>query len=78
MIKPISTSNGKPVLYAPLALILTISAIKDLVEDLKRRRDDRRENMGKTLKLTENGFVECRWMELRVGDVIKVNNLQFN
>ena len=71
-IKPISTSNGKPVLYAPLALILAISAIKDLVEDLKRRRDDKRENFGKTQKLTENGFVECRWMDLKVGDIVKV------
>jgi len=60
------------VLYAPLALILAISAIKDLVEDLKRRRDDRRENFGKTQKLTARGFVDCKWMDVKVGDIIKV------
>lgn len=61
-------------IYGPLAVILVISAIKDLVEDLKRRNDDRRENFSKTLKLTNNGFEQCNWKDLQVGDIIKVNN----
>jgi len=51
---------------------LLVSAIKDLVEDLKRRADDKKENFGRTQKLTPNGFVECKWMDIRVGDIVKV------
>ena len=72
MIKSVSASDGKPVIYAPLTVVLVISALKDLVEDLKRRRDDRRENFGNTQKLSQSGFVPCKWMDLRVGDIVKV------
>lgn len=74
MIKPISSSNGKPVTYIPLAVIVTISAIKDLFEDIERRRSDYRENHSQTLKLTQNGFYQCKWEDLRVGDIIKVSS----
>lgn len=66
-------TKGEPIIYGPLFIIIAISAIKDLIEDLKRRNDDRRENYGKTLRLTNDGFEECNWMDLRVGDVIKVS-----
>ena len=72
-IPAISTTNGEPVIYGPLAIILVISAIKDLVEDLKRRNDDRKENFSKTLRLTNKGFEPCHWKDLQVGDVIKVH-----
>jgi phospholipid-transporting ATPase len=53
MIDEISTSGGYPVTYAPLSLIICISAVKDLFEDLKRNRSDREENMRKVLVLQE-------------------------
>eukprot|EP01016_Furgasonia_blochmanni_P015457 TRINITY_DN18440_c0_g1_i1.p3 TRINITY_DN18440_c0_g1~~TRINITY_DN18440_c0_g1_i1.p3 ORF type:complete len:121 (-),score=44.90 TRINITY_DN18440_c0_g1_i1:7-327(-) len=37
-IKEISTSGGKPIILLPLTIILTISALKDLFEDLKRHK----------------------------------------
>jgi len=73
MITVVSTTNGTPVIYLPLFVILCVSALKDLVEDLKRRADDRRENFDKTFKLTDNGFQETHWKELRVGDIVKVS-----
>lgn len=33
MIPLISISGGKPVIYMPLALVICISALKDLIED---------------------------------------------
>ena len=72
MIDAISSSDGKPVTYIPLAVIVMISAIKDLFEDLERRRSDYRENHSQTLKLTPNGFYQCKWEDLCVGDIIKV------
>jgi phospholipid-transporting ATPase len=73
MITVISTTNGTPVIYLPLSVILCVSALKDLLEDLKRRADDKRENFDKTFKLTDNGFQETHWKDLRVGDIIKVS-----
>ena len=36
MINEISNSDGRPVIFAPLTLILIATAIKDIFEDYKR------------------------------------------
>ena len=72
MISEISASNGIPVIFAPLSFILFVTAIKDLYEDLKRHRSDNEENSRKTLVLKEHGFTSTSWKNLRVGDIIKV------
>ena len=72
MIPLISTSDGKPVMFFPLSLIVTVSGIKDLFEDLKRHKEDDQENNSTTLKYQNETFVKTPWKELRVGDVIKV------
>ena len=77
MVKSISTSGGHPVIYAPLSVIIAISAIKDLFEDLKRRSDDNKENNSRTYKLTQSGFMPCKWRDIRVGDIIKVHDGDF-
>jgi len=43
-IKEISTSNGVPVGYFALVVIILISMVKDAFEDLKRHRSDDEEN----------------------------------
>lgn len=53
MIDEISTSGGYPVTYAPLTVIILVSALKDLFEDLKRNKSDREENMSQVLVLNE-------------------------
>ena len=40
IIKDISISGGAPVIYMPLFVVVSISAIKDLFEDLKRHKSD--------------------------------------
>ena len=77
MVKSISTSGGHPVIYAPLSVIILVSALKDLLEDLKRGKDDKKENNSKTHKLTAQGFKPCKWRDLRVGDVIKIYDGEF-
>ncbi len=76
MIPLISATDGKPVMFFPLSFIITLSAIKDLVEDLKRHKEDDQENNSTTLKYQNNQFVETYWKDLRVGDIIKVINCQ--
>lgn len=73
MISDISTSEGVPVIWIPLIVIVLITALKDLLEDLQRHRSDRDENERKVLKLgPEGSFKTIHWEELRVGDVIKI------
>ena len=72
MIRSISTSAGKPVMFFPLSFIIALSAIKDLFEDLKRNREDNKENNNKTLRSKNQQFDSTSWQSLRVGDIIKV------
>ena len=40
----ISVTGGIPNILMPLLFVLTVSAIKDLLEDFKRKKSDREEN----------------------------------
>lgn len=50
VIKPISMSAGKPNILVPLFVVVGISAVKDLLEDLKRKKVDKLENESKVNK----------------------------
>ena len=52
--KPISDSDGAPVLALPLATVVGISLVKDLYEDIKRHLSDRDENNRKTKVAMKN------------------------
>ncbi len=41
MIPDISTSNGLPIIYFPLSVIILATAIKDIIEDFKRKKSDK-------------------------------------
>mmetsp|Transcript_87608 Transcript_87608/g.120757 ORF Transcript_87608/g.120757 Transcript_87608/m.120757 type:complete len:149 (-) Transcript_87608:2157-2603(-) len=49
MIKPISDSNGQPILLLPLSFVVGVSMIKDGFEDSKRKKSDKEENERVTL-----------------------------
>ncbi|CCH58256.1 hypothetical protein TBLA_0A04620 [Henningerozyma blattae CBS 6284] len=59
-----------------LLIVLIVSAMKEIVEDIKRSRSDSELNNSKARVYSEmNGdFVEKRWIDIRVGDMIKVNS----
>ena len=44
MIKAISNTNGRPVVWLPLFFIICVNVIKNLIEDLKRHKSDSNEN----------------------------------
>ena len=72
IIKEISISGGQPVIYLPLSVIVSITALKDLFEDLKRHRSDNEEN-SRLIKVVRDGcLIQTTWKELRVGEIIKV------
>lgn len=72
MIKPISTSEGAPVMFLPLSFVVAISALKDLFEDFKRHKEDDWENNKKTLRYRNGTFESTKWRSLQVGDIVKV------
>jgi phospholipid-transporting ATPase len=59
----------------PLVLVLAITMAKEGVEDFKRHRSDREVNNRKVSVLQAGGpDLETTWLELRVGQVIRVHN----
>jgi len=42
--KPISDSDGQPIILIPLSFIIAVSLVKDLFEDFARKAQDRAEN----------------------------------
>ncbi|KAG8926721.1 hypothetical protein FRC02_008713 [Tulasnella sp. 418] len=62
----------------PLGLVLLASAFKETEEDLKRHQSDAELNARKAQVLSESGtFVDQRWREIRVGDVVRLQSDDF-
>lgn len=59
--------------------VITVSAVKDIFEDLKRHRADNQENTRKVLRLDKKTktFVLDSWKNLRIGMVVKINDDQY-
>ena len=72
MIPEISISGGIPVIFMPLSFVISISAVKDLFEDLKREQADKELNNMKTEVLGESGWRISDWKDIRLGNVIKI------
>ena len=59
----------------PLILVLVITMAKEGAEDIKRHRSDREVNNRVVSVLSPGGpDLETTWLELRVGQVIRVHN----
>ncbi|XP_049502699.1 phospholipid-transporting ATPase IB-like isoform X2 [Panthera uncia] len=68
---------GKYTTLLPLMIILTISGIKEIVEDYKRHMADRLVNTKNTIVFRENEWKVIMWKEVKVGDIVKASNGQF-
>lgn len=58
----------------PLGFVVLVSMVKDIFEDLKRHNSDKMENNRKVLvgDIISNTFVEKKWAELHVGQIVKI------
>lgn len=56
----------------PLAIILSISAIKDALEDWRRFVADKALNSSTTLRLFNGSWIKTRWEHILVGDIIRL------
>uniref|UniRef100_A0A5F5PVK3 Phospholipid-transporting ATPase n=1 Tax=Equus caballus TaxID=9796 RepID=A0A5F5PVK3_HORSE len=60
----------------PLMVVLSITAVKDAIDDLKRHQNDNQVNNRSVLVLTNGRMKEDKWMNIQVGDIVKVENNQ--
>ncbi|XP_068627807.1 probable phospholipid-transporting ATPase IA isoform X1 [Battus philenor] len=74
---PDVSPTGRWTTLTPLILILSVSAIKEIVEDFKRHRADDETNRQKVEVLRGATWQLVRWQKLQVGDVCRVLNNQF-
>ncbi|KAM9805955.1 phospholipid-transporting ATPase ID isoform 5-T5 [Syngnathus typhle] len=61
----------------PLALVLSITAVKDATDDYFRHRSDNQVNNRQSQVLIRGSLQNEKWMNVRVGDIIKLENNQF-
>ena len=58
----------------PLAVVLLVSAIKEAIEDVKRHNSDQDLNRSKAEILQGGDFIEKKWNQIRVGDIVRVTS----
>ncbi|XP_063309827.1 phospholipid-transporting ATPase ID-like [Pelobates fuscus] len=61
----------------PLVLVLTVSAVKDAIDDYYRHKSDNQVNNRRVQVLNEGQFTDEKWMNVQVGDIIKLENNNF-
>ena len=79
-IKELSYSGGTPIMLLPLSFVVSLNGLKDLYEDFKRKKSDKKENNSDCYiyNSLSNRFEKKKWREIKLGDIIKVeNNQQF-
>ncbi|XP_017961003.1 probable phospholipid-transporting ATPase IA isoform X2 [Drosophila navojoa] len=69
---PDVSPTGRYTTLVPLVFILSVSAIKEIIEDVKRHRADNEINHRLIERLENGTWTTVRWSELTVGDIIKV------
>ncbi|XP_046889573.1 probable phospholipid-transporting ATPase IM isoform X2 [Hypomesus transpacificus] len=61
----------------PLVLVLVITAVKDASDDYFRHKNDQQVNNRQSQVLIKGSLQKEKWMNVRVGDIIKMENNQF-
>ncbi|XP_056637997.1 probable phospholipid-transporting ATPase IA isoform X1 [Diorhabda sublineata] len=74
---PDVSPTGRYTTLVPLIFILTVSAVKEIIEDIKRHRADDETNHRKAEVLRGENWVNIKWKNLVVGDIVKVWNNTF-
>jgi phospholipid-transporting ATPase len=58
----------------PLGVVLLVSAVKEYVEDYRRKTSDQQLNNSKTQVLKGSTFTDTRWINIAVGDIVRVES----
>jgi len=57
-----------------LMCVLIVSAMKEIIEDTKRATSDKELNNSSVEIYNDGEFIKKRWIDIKVGDIIKVNS----
>lgn len=73
---PTVTPTNRYTTFATLLIVLLVSAVKEMSEDIKRNTSDNELNKSKVLILnTSKGeYSEKKWINVKVGDILKIRN----
>jgi phospholipid-transporting ATPase len=58
----------------PLFIVLMVSAVKEIVEDVRRKQSDQGLNHSKARVLRGSSFQDTRWIKVAVGDIVRVES----
>ena len=71
---PNISPTNKYTTIVPLALVMLVSLIKEIVEDNRRQSQDRQLNRSPTKVLRGTRFEDLKWIDIKVGDIIRVES----
>ncbi|KAF8466614.1 hypothetical protein BDZ91DRAFT_158387 [Kalaharituber pfeilii] len=71
---PNISPTNKYTTIGPLIVVLLVSAGKEAVEDWKRKTQDKELNRSKARVLIGTSFEDTRWINVRVGDIVRVES----
>ncbi|XP_065214740.1 phospholipid-transporting ATPase IA-like [Planococcus citri] len=71
---PEASSLGRYTTLIPLCIILSLSGVKEILEDFQRHRADRRVNKKVTQVLRYLNWEPTEWRHVQVGDLVRVYN----
>ncbi|XP_057312716.1 probable phospholipid-transporting ATPase IA isoform X2 [Hydractinia symbiolongicarpus] len=74
---PNVSPTGRYTTAVPLLFVLSCSAIKEIIEDVKRHRGDDQTNNRRIQVIREHQLQTVKWTEVVVGDIVKVENGHF-
>ncbi|XKL62821.1 hypothetical protein PGB90_002654 [Kerria lacca] len=74
---PEASSLGPYTTLIPLSIILCISAIKEILEDIHRYKDDKKVNRKPTEVFRDFRWSSVEWSDIQVGDFVKIHNNEF-
>ncbi|XP_065215293.1 probable phospholipid-transporting ATPase IA isoform X3 [Planococcus citri] len=74
---PDVSPTGRYTTLVPLVFILLVSAVKEMIEDVKRHKADREVNHRRIETLRDGEWKWIKWKEVMVGDIVKVLNNTF-
>ncbi|XP_041853027.1 phospholipid-transporting ATPase ID isoform X2 [Melanotaenia boesemani] len=74
---PVISSLSWFTTIVPLVLVLVITGVKDATDDYFRHKSDQQVNNRQSQVLIRGGLQNEKWMNVRVGDIIKLENNQF-
>ena len=58
----------------PLGIVLMVSAVKEAVEDSRRKAQDTQLNRSKARVIRGSSFADVKWLNISVGDIVRVES----